>query len=254
MEGGQARLAFVLFVILLDNYTAPMSILVRRSKEEPAWLDQTRDFCRRAGISVTAWGPNILTVEANSSERAKEIANQLGQLGFKVVKDKDDEDAGLLNLSLDPDAIEAAVHERIMTFDISRRRWGELVEPVVWLAGSSLLIPGVRTTHTAGAYAHFLGFICLMAFFWDAARMWGWRIELLPEELRVRRYFRWATIPWNQIRDIESVSAGHTQEALVLKLVSRKSWRLGTFDVVYARNTRDRLRQEIAQHNAFASH
>ncbi len=233
-----------------------MAILVRENKEKPRWLDETRDFCRRAGISVVGWGPNMLTVEAKSSTRATEIANQLGQLGFKVVKNEDDEYAGLLSLSQNPDAVQAAIHQRIATFDISRRRWPERVEPLIWLIGSSLLIPGVATSNsrTPAGIAYSLGLISLLAFFWDGARIWGWRLELLPAGLRIRRYFRWTMIPWNQIRGVESVSAARSQEALVLKLASRKSERLGTFDVVYARNTRDRLRQELAQRTPNPSH
>jgi len=232
-----------------------MAILVQENKEKPSWLDETRDFCRRAGISVVGWGPNMLTVEANSSTRATEIANQLGQLGFKVVKDEDDEHAGLLSLSQNPDAVQAAIHQRTATLDISRRRWPERVEPLFWLIGSFLLIPGVAPSNsrTPAGFAYSLGLICLVAFFWDGARIWGWRLELLPAGLRIRRYFRWTMIPWNQIRSVESVSAGRSQEALVVKLASRKSERLGKFDVVYARNTRDRLRQEVAQRTPSAS-
>jgi len=233
-----------------------MAILVRENKEKPRWLDETRDFCRRAGISVVGWGPNMLTVEAKSLTRATEIANQLGQLGFKVVKNEDDEYAGLLSLSQNPDAVQAAIHQRTATFDISRRRWPERVEPLIWLIGSSLLIPGVATSNsrTPAGFAYFLGLISLVAFFWDGARIWGWKLELLPAGLRIRRYFRWTMIPWNQIRGVESVSAGCSQEALVLKLASRTSERLGKFDVAYARDTRDRLRQELAQRTPNASH
>jgi len=60
-------------------------------------------------------------------------------------------------------------------------------------------------------------------------------------------------IPWDQIRSVESVSAGRSQEALVVKLASHKSERLGKFDVIYARNTRDRLRQELAQRTTVGS-
>jgi hypothetical protein len=233
-----------------------MAILVRENKEKPRWLDETRDFCRRAGISVVGWGPNMLTVEAKSLTRATEIANQLGQLGFKVVKNEDDEYAGLLSLSQNPDAVQAAIHQRTATFDISRRRWPERIEPLIWLIGSSLLIPGVATSNsrTPARFAYSLGLTSLVAFFWDGARIWGWKLELLPAGLRIRRYFRWTMIPWNQIRGVESVSAGRSQEALVLKLASRTSERLGKFDVAYARDTRDRLRQELAQRTPNASH
>ena len=88
-----------------------MAILVRGNKEKPPWLDETRDFCRRAGISIVGWGSNMLTVEAKSPDRATEIASQLGQLGFKVVRNEDDEYAGLLNLSQDPDAVQAAISQ-----------------------------------------------------------------------------------------------------------------------------------------------
>ena len=49
-----------------------------------------------------AWGPNTLVVEAKSQERAKEIASQLGRLGFKVVEDEGDAYAGMLSLSRNP--------------------------------------------------------------------------------------------------------------------------------------------------------
>ncbi|HYL62073.1 MAG TPA: hypothetical protein VE077_05575 [Candidatus Methylomirabilis sp.] len=226
-----------------------MAILVRGSKEKPPWLDETRDYCRRAGISVVGWGPNMLTVEAKSPSRATEIANQLGQLGFKVVKDEDDEYAGLLSLSQNPEAVQAATHQRTAAFDISRRRWPEQVEPLIWLVCSSLLIPRVATSSSKypAWFSYSLGLICLVAFFWDGARIWGWRLELVTEGLRIRRYFRWTMIPWEHIQGVESISAGRSQEALVLKLASRKSEGLGKFDVVYSRNTRDRLRQELAQ-------
>lgn len=215
---------------------------------KPPWLDEIRDFCRRSGISVVAWGPNLLTVEAKSTTRATEIANQLGQLGFKVVKDEDDEHAGLLSLSRNPDAVQAAIQRRTAMFDISRRRWPERVEPLIWLIGSFFLVPGVtRSARTWVGFAYILGLVSLLAFFWDGARIWGWRLELQPQGLRIRRYFRWALIPWDQIRGVDSVTGGRNQEALVLKLASGKSQRLGKFDVLYARNTRDRLRQELVQ-------
>jgi hypothetical protein len=233
-----------------------MAILVRGNKEEPPWLDETRDFCHRARISIVGWGSNMLTVEAKSSDRATEIASQLRHLGFKVVRNEDDEFAGLLSLSQDPDAVQVAIHKQTATFDISRRRWPELIEPLIWLIGSSLLIPGVAKSNSRTPVGFFcaLGLISLVAFFWDGARIWGWRLDVLPAGLRIRRYFGWTMIPWGQIRGVESVAAGRNQEALVLMLASRKSERLGKFDVVYARNTRDRLRQELAQRTPTPSH
>jgi hypothetical protein len=70
-----------------------------RNKDNPAWLEQTREFCRTAGISIAAWGPHALVVEAKSPERATEIANELANFGFKPIQDEDDAYAGLLTLS-----------------------------------------------------------------------------------------------------------------------------------------------------------
>lgn len=78
----------------------------------------------------------MLTVEAKSEECAEEIASQLGQLGFRIVKNDDDAYAGLLNLSRDPVAVEA----RISSFDISRRSWDEQIEPLIWALGGVLAI------------------------------------------------------------------------------------------------------------------
>lgn len=52
-----------------------------------------------------AWGPEMLVVEAKSPDRAKEIALQLGQLGFKVVESEEDAYAGMLSLSPGPQQI-----------------------------------------------------------------------------------------------------------------------------------------------------
>jgi hypothetical protein len=72
------------------------------NKESPSWLTETKEFCRNAGIKVMAWGPDTVVVEAKSSDRANEIALQLGQLGFKAVEDEDDAYAGMLSLSRNP--------------------------------------------------------------------------------------------------------------------------------------------------------
>lgn len=73
--------------------------LFSRKKETPLWLDETRAFCRQNGISISAWGPHALVVEAKTPERATEIATQLANFGFKPVHDEDDAYAGLLTLS-----------------------------------------------------------------------------------------------------------------------------------------------------------
>jgi len=69
-----------------------------------------------------------------------------------------------------------------------------------------------------------------------------------PEELRVRRNFRWSTIPWTQIQAAETGSAGgRNEEAVTLTLTSNTRLRLGTFGYRFARVLRDRLRKEINQ-------
>jgi hypothetical protein len=70
-----------------------------RYKEKPVWLDQTREFCRSQGITIAAWGPRNVVVEANSPERAEEISHQLANFGFRAVPSEDDAFAGLLTLS-----------------------------------------------------------------------------------------------------------------------------------------------------------
>jgi hypothetical protein len=211
--------------------------------KNPDWLQEAREFCRTSGIKIVGWGPDMLTVEAKSEERAREIASQLGVLGFKAIKNEDDAYAGLLDLSKNPAAIEA----KIASFDISRRRWDEQMEPLIWALGTLLLVPGLSTN--AGGYPHGvtlpLGVLSLVLFFWDGRRIWGWRLEMLPDGLRVRRGFRWSTIPWEQIRTVESVGRGN-QERVVVKLTSHSEY-LGTFYCAFARNLRDRLRIEVAE-------
>lgn len=213
------------------------------SKEQPAWLDETRAFCNGASIKIVAWGPDLLTVEAQSPDRSSRIASQLGQLGFHVVENEDNAYAGLLDLSKNPGALQS----KLASFDISRRRWDEQIEPLVWAIGSLLLLP-LNTREPRFATVS-LGFLSLALFFWDAMRIWGWRLELLPEVLRIRRNYSWATIPWEQITAIESKPAnwGRNQETIVLQLVTHSSENLGTFGVGFARNLRDRLRSELMQ-------
>ena len=78
---------------MLLNYPLTMS------KGKPDWLEETRDFCRSAGITIVAWGPKTLVVEAKSPESAKEIASQLAQIGFAAIADENDSYAGILSLS-----------------------------------------------------------------------------------------------------------------------------------------------------------
>jgi hypothetical protein len=174
------------------------------NRKDPPWLQQTREFCRNSGIKLVGWGPDMLIVEAKSEECAQEIASQIGQLGFRIVQNHDDAYAGLLNLSRNPAAVEA----KIASLDISRRPWDEQIEPLIWALGALLLLPGLATN--AGRYPHRvnwpLGALSSVLFFWDVGRIWGWRVETLPGALRIRRRFRWTTIPWgpDPERDIEA--------------------------------------------------
>lgn len=223
-----------------------MAIFVRSKAEKPTWLDEVRQFCRDAGIHIMGWGPDLLTVEAKSRDRAQQIASQRGQFGLKVVESEDNADAGMLDLSKNP----AAVQAKIAAFDISKRRWDEQIVPLVWAVCSLLLIRGLLGD--SGRYPRWvnlpLGFLSLFLFFWDGTRIWGWRLELLPDGLRVRRRFRWSTIPWGEISTIATAPRGRSQEAVLVHLASRRTERLGTFNCAFARNLRDRLRHELAQH------
>ena len=92
--------------------------------------------------------------------------------------------------------------------------------------------------------------VALIVFLWEVSRTWGWRLQMAPEELQVRRYFRWNVIPWAQIRAVEvrSVrSRGSVREAVTLTLASNATLRLGVFGYLGARALRDRIREEIAQ-------
>ncbi|HUN61703.1 MAG TPA: PH domain-containing protein [Candidatus Sulfotelmatobacter sp.] len=218
-----------------------MAIFSQRRK--PPWLDQARRVCRSSGITIMGWGPELLTVEAKSPQRVEQIALQLAPLGFQPIRNDDNASAGMLDLSPNPEA----VRSKIASFDISRRPFSEQVEPLVWALGMLLLVPGFD--RTPGHYwLHFpLGLAAAVLFVWDVGRIWGWRVELLPEGLRVRRRFRWTLMPWDQIQSVDSRDAGRSQEGVVLKLRSHDSVDLGKFFVAFARNLRDRLRYELAQ-------
>lgn len=221
-----------------------MALFARSNKQKPSWLEEVKEFCERAGITIMGCGPDLLVVEAKSKERAREITSQLGQLGFHAIESEDDAYAGILSLSKNPSAVQA----KISTFDISRRRWDEQIEPLLWALGTLLLLPQLYTGSEARRYwIRFpFGLLSACLLVWDGLRIWGWRLEILPEGLRVRRRFRWKTIPWEQIESVESVGQGR-QERVNLKLVSGTSENLGIFIDVFARNLRDRLRIELAQ-------
>jgi len=192
------------------------------------------------------WGPDMLTVEAASPARAKEIAGELGQLGFKAIENEDEAYAGMLSLSKNPAAFQA----KIATFDISRRRWDEQIVPFLWALGTLLLWPGLYTERESGMRWVMLplGVLSVFLLVWDGLRIWGWRLELLSEGLRLRQRFQWQIIPWEQIQKVESQPLGTgNRERVILKLASHASEDLGTFNCAFSRNLRDRLRYELTQ-------
>jgi hypothetical protein len=224
------------------------------AKGKPDWLDEARAFCRDRKINIAAWGPDLLTVESGSPERDREIASQFAQIGFHVVENPENGEAGLLDLSRNPEAIRNA----IASFDISHRRWGEQIEPLIWAAASAVFLASL-SSHSVRYHAWLsfaLGVLLALIFVWDALRIWTWRLELLPDAVRVRRYGRWSSIPWKQIRAVESRPAriaglpGLRQRGMVsviLKLESHSTEPLGTFVDAFGINLRDRLRFELAQ-------
>jgi len=207
------------------------------------------------------WGPNMLTVEAKTDERAAEIATQLATLGFKVIQNDDNAEAGILDLSKNP----AAIQTQIASLDISHRRWYEQILPLIFAFGSLLMVRGIGGPHSRTPYWVDLaiGLVCLPLFFWEAARIWGWKLELLPEGIHIRQYFRWATIPWDQIHSVQTVPAklSSRQETVILKLTDQAlphaphlaPTRLGTFGYPFARILRDRLQIELARRHGFTA-
>jgi hypothetical protein len=212
--------------------------------QNPPWLQETRDFCRNSNITIVGWGPDLLTVEAKSTARANEIAAQLAPFGLQPVPDDDNAHAGLLDLSKNPAAIQA----QKASGDISHRRWDEQIVPLIWALGALLLIPGLYGSRQRTPYGvgFVIGSFALVVFFRDGTRIWGWKLEILPEGIHVHRSFRWTTIPWDQIHSVETASAGDPNESVDIKLTTHHSDRLGTFNVAFARRLRDRLRQELS--------
>jgi hypothetical protein len=134
--------------------------------------------------------------------------------------------------------------------DVSRRPWDELVEPFIWGFVSLSCTYSFATQHLPwGRLNGGLGLAFLVLFVGDGCRIWGWKLEMLPHGLRVRRWFRWSSIPWENIRSVESVPISvRKQEAIVLKLASDSAERLGAFEDGFAHTLRDRLRTEIKRH------
>ena len=98
----------ILWRVCLSNVlSGPARLLsnvyfLHMNKEKPTWLEEATTFCRNSGIKIVAWGAHVMVVEAKSEDRAKEIASQPWQLGFKAIHDEGDAYAGLLSLSKKP--------------------------------------------------------------------------------------------------------------------------------------------------------
>jgi len=73
--------------LLPFRYTFRVATFAGASKENSSWLLET-SICRSAGIKIMAWGPDLLTFEAKSPDRAWEIATKLAQFGFKTIKNR----------------------------------------------------------------------------------------------------------------------------------------------------------------------
>ncbi len=207
---------------------------------KPPWLREVREFCRGAGIEITGWGADTLIVTAKSPDGAQQIASQLGPFGFTPVENEEDAYAGLLTLSLHP----AATRNKIASFNVSQRPLNERLIPLIWGALSIGLFVG----HFRSRWLNLVGVLPTALFLWYGVQIWGWALEVLPQELRVRRRWRWSSFAWDEIRGIETAPArGRDQEAVILKLVSNTSESLGSFWFAFARNMRDRLGYEIAK-------
>ncbi len=194
------------------------------------------------------WGPHMLTLEAKSPDRAREIASQLGQFGLKIVENEDDAYAGLLNLSPDPEAILAIERKfRSRYSDFSRRPLIDLLTPAFELTFSMFFfwVCAVESGSKSAKFA-VMGSVLLLLFVWDGLRIWGWNLQISAQELRVRRFFAWKAIPWTDIRSVQARAGGRYQETVTLTLVSDKSLNLGRFGFLFARALRDRLRQQIS--------
>jgi len=214
-------------------------------KEQQDWLREARRFCRCVGIGVSEWGADSLIVEAKSPDRVKQISSQLRQFGLSPIENEDDAGAGLLLLSRNP----AATRPNKSSVGTSRRPWDAQIVPLLWGAGSIVSFrTGINSpTPSSWLFAAF-GAVLLLVFVWDGSRIWGWRLEILSEGIRLRRRFRWNVIPWEDIRAVDAVPIWvRDQESVVLKLVTHTSESLGTFNFIFARILRDRLKVEITR-------
>lgn len=187
----------------------------------------------------------MICIDAKSPDQARENALQLGQMGFVPIQDEHDANAGILSLSKNPERAEAS----IKSLDFSRRPIAEQMIPFLeGTVGITFLVSSLRHSSHYPLWLTLSVGIALMALFaWDAPRTWGWRLEILPEELRVRRRYKWKVIPWHEIRSVSSApSLLRNYESVVLGLSSNSTELLGTFGDAFARSLRDRLRFEVS--------
>ncbi len=206
---------------------------------KPPWLQEVRQFCGGAGIEIAGWGADTLIVTAKTPDPAKQVASQLEPFGFKPVENEDDAYAGLLTLSRDV----AGTRDKIASFDVSRRALNERLIPLIWGAIAVVFL----YSHTLKPWLSLIAVVPLALFIFYGIRIWGWALEILPQELRVRRRCRWKAIAWDQISAVETAPGfGRDQELVILKLVSGVPENLGSFWFAFARNLRDRLRYELA--------
>jgi hypothetical protein len=217
------------------------------SKETPGWLPEVTAACRSAGIEIAAWGPDTLVVKV-SPERGNEVVSQLRPWGFAPIEDPDDAESGLLELSRSPAATHAKPREKSAEIDLSRRPLLERVTPVFGAALSIVCFWNSSATAQPTPWLFvILGPVLLIASLSHALRFWGWRLQMSPRELRVRRNFRWTAIPWREIRAANTIPAwGRNQEAVILTLAAHATISLGTFSYPFARALRNRLREAIA--------
>ena len=217
---------------------------------KPEWLAEIRDFCGQNGIKIAGWGAESLVVLSESPTLAKQLAAQLEHLGFQTTEDADDVHAGLLTLSRNREALHSGTLEpRHPQRDFSRLPRLASVGPLFFACMSVLgFWPRVRQP-SKGFHGDFVfGSIFFLVFVWQGLSVWGWKLQLSQEELRVRRCFVWSAITWSEIRAVVVKKGwGRGNEVVTLTLKPRGSLRLGTFGFPFAHALRDHLKKEFAR-------
>jgi hypothetical protein len=228
------------------------------SKGKPSWLPQAREYCRSVGIEVCAWGPDTLVVKTSSRDHAGQAACQLSSLGFQPIEDEDDATAGLLTLARVP-AVTSDQQKRDQTgsADIfrlpSRERITATVLGSLGACAISFAVAGTLISSAFRAAGSWVG-LCLwgaVMFFAAVGSGWGWRLQITPTDLRIRRWLRCSAIPWAQIHSIQMGKAlrsrGGLRSRITLVLVSGSTLNLGTLPGPFACVLRDRLQDELRQ-------